>query len=623
MRSVCGRSCGVRPRRGHGDRHLKHTARAQERGAGIKATESQLRQPRTMASASDSADMWSKVGEQTNTALAEAIEQARKAAEAARAEAFRAQEAAKAEAARASEAALRKVHEASTSALRQVERAADIAREQVAKVGDGTLDATMRAQQGGAGPSGSDTAAARGAAPAAASGAGTSAAGGASPSVSASGGVVLPSVSVRAAPTRAEMDDDHSHGNPGKEQFVELMKCLTLRPAALLPAAMAAHFAGFRGDSGNTVVRPLATGEYTWRIEGLSLERLRSYPPGQHVDSPPFCVDETYFFMRLFPAGDGREESKGYVSVYLHIRTPDKKITVDYEISVLNQSNALIFAREQAVKDMGLGLDGQPLPWTVISAGQPKYIQHTRLAAMRGEVLRNNTMIVTAKLTTSHQDPIADFRSYIQLPAKSMAIEMAALLASAEDSDVKFLVGDTSYKAHRIIVSARSPVLKAMLTGPGKGTVRVDEMDPMVFRNFLRYLYTEEFQDEVTPEMAQHLLVAGERYKVERLRLLCEQMLCARLDVPGAAHILMLADQHNATDLKRAASAFVAQNANAVMATPGWELLCASRPKLLSEVMRVMVPNEKGGGAAGKGAAGASSSSGAADSGTSGAAAKR
>ena len=36
------------------------------------------------------------------------------------------------------------------------------------------------------------------------------------------------------------------------------------------------------------------------------------------------------------------------MSVYLHIRTPDKKITVDYEISVLNQSNALIFAREQA-----------------------------------------------------------------------------------------------------------------------------------------------------------------------------------------------------------------------------------------------------------------------------------
>ena len=67
----------------------------------------------------------------------------------------------------------------------------------------------------------------------------------------------------------------------------------------------------------------------------------------------------------------------------------------------------------------------------------------------------------------------------------------------------------------------------------------------------------------------------------------------------GAAHILMLADQQNAPDLKRAASVFVAQNAQAVMASKGWETLCATRPKLLSEVMRAMVP--EGGEAAAAG----------------------
>ena len=95
-------------------------------------------------------------------------------------------------------------------------------------------------------------------------------------------------------------------------------------------------------------VRPLATGEYTWRIEGLSLDRLRAYPPGKHLESPPFSVDDTQFYLRLFPAGDGREESKGHVSAFLHIKTAAKKVVVDFELSVLNQSNALMFAREQA-----------------------------------------------------------------------------------------------------------------------------------------------------------------------------------------------------------------------------------------------------------------------------------
>lgn len=98
-----------------------------------------------------------------------------------------------------------------------------------------------------------------------------------------------------------------------------------------------------------------------------------------------------------------------------------------------------------------------------------------------------------------------------------------------------------------------------------------------------------ELEGEPGPELAQHLLVAADRFKIDRLRLLMEQLLCATLDVMSAAHVLLLADQHNATDLKRAASAFVALNAQAVMATTGWEQLCSSRPKLLSEVMRAMV----------------------------------
>lgn len=98
-----------------------------------------------------------------------------------------------------------------------------------------------------------------------------------------------------------------------------------------------------------------------------------------------------------------------------------------------------------------------------------------------------------------------------------------------------------------------------------------------------------ELEGEPGPELAQHLLVAADRFKLDRLRLLMEQQLCSTLDVKCAAHVLLLADQHNAADLKRAASAFVALNAQGVMATPGWEQLCSSRPKLLSEVMRAMV----------------------------------
>lgn len=65
------------------------------------------------------------------------------------------------------------------------------------------------------------------------------------------------------------------------------------------------------------------------------------------------------------------------------------------------------------------------------------------------------------------------------------------LLASGEGSDVKFVVGDTSFRVHRLILSARSPVFRGMLQGPGKGTVAVEEVEPVVFQAVMRYLYTE------------------------------------------------------------------------------------------------------------------------------------
>lgn len=466
----------------------------------------------------------------------------------------------------------------------------------------------------------------------------------------------------------------------------------------------------FRSNNGSSTNHALCIPHP--RTRALPTRRFPRLRPtrsaGKFLESPCFAVDNVQFFMRLYPAGDGKEESKGHVSAYLHIKTPEKKLTVDYEIAVLNQSNGLMFAREQAVKDMGLGSDGQPLPWAVASVGSSKFIAHTRLTSFREEVLRSSTMIITARLTTSATEPVQDFRQYIVVPPKALssaqhtlfafpnlrgvlcrrglvpapcggascaiahyhsrrlachkqqqhhhpfqspvltlppssprADDLAALLASGEGSDVKFVVGDTSFRVHRIILSARSPVFRAMLQGPGKGTIAVEDVEPVVFQAVLRYLYTEgalrslllsfplcfvvpschdqrtsarlkynvmrclrvrlspraafhrlvtaDLEGEPGPELAQHLLVAADRFKIDRLRLLMEQQLCATLDVKSAAHVLLLADQHNATDLKRAASAFVALNAQAVMATSGWEQLCSSRPKLLSEVMRAMV----------------------------------
>jgi speckle-type POZ protein len=101
----------------------------------------------------------------------------------------------------------------------------------------------------------------------------------------------------------------------------------------------------------------------------------------------------------------------------------------------------------------------------------------------------------------------------------------------------------------------------------------------------LEFIYTDSWPllvdaDEAV-EMTQHLLLAADRYGLERLKLICEDMLCDRIDTSTVATTLTLAEQHGCRVLKQACIYFlqwVPGNLKAVMASDGFQHLKASCP---------------------------------------------
>lgn len=55
----------------------------------------------------------------------------------------------------------------------------------------------------------------------------------------------------------------------------------------------------------------------------------------------------------------------------------------------------------------------------------------------------------------------------------------------------------------------------------------------------------------MTTAMAQHLLLAADRYQLIRLRTMCERRLCDSVEVDSVATTLMLADKSNASKLRQ------------------------------------------------------------------------
>ncbi|VAH37742.1 unnamed protein product [Triticum turgidum subsp. durum] len=102
--------------------------------------------------------------------------------------------------------------------------------------------------------------------------------------------------------------------------------------------------------------------------------------------------------------------------------------------------------------------------------------------------------------------------------------------------------------------------------------IQIDDMEAKVFKMMLHFIYTDTLpnidEGEIT-EMAQHLFVAADRYNLERLKLICANMLCNYMDVGTAATTLALAEQHDCDKLKEVCYRFLKsfQNLKAVTLT--------------------------------------------------------
>jgi speckle-type POZ protein len=81
-------------------------------------------------------------------------------------------------------------------------------------------------------------------------------------------------------------------------------------------------------------------------------------------------------------------------------------------------------------------------------------------------------------------------------------------------------------------------------------------MQPAVFRVLLQFIYTDSLPDmkdlveDVNCEMIRHLLVAADRYALDRLKLICQSILAENLNVMTVTTTLALAYQHNCSMLQ-------------------------------------------------------------------------
>ncbi|CAN6210462.1 unnamed protein product [Urochloa humidicola] len=158
-------------------------------------------------------------------------------------------------------------------------------------------------------------------------------------------------------------------------------------------------------------------------------------------------------------------------------------------------------------------------------------------------------------------------------------------------ADVSFRVEGETFAAHRLVLATRSLVFKAALYGEmaeskASSIVAVEDMRAPTFRSMLDYMYHGTLPAAATPEVEfQHLYVAADRYGLDTLKDMCEEVLCASVSVSTVLSNLVFAEERACRKLKPSCLEFLAVRENFVeVAVTGEYVDMMESPGLLAQV---------------------------------------
>ncbi|EDS30483.1 roadkill [Culex quinquefasciatus] len=260
-------------------------------------------------------------------------------------------------------------------------------------------------------------------------------------------------------------------------------------------------------------------------------------------------------------------------------KSASKKVQVDFKLSLLDGENKLIGSRSTkhlfTHERCGFGWDG--------------FIERKRLMKrvrvfdkliitcdIRAKVKIENELSITYNTTT-----VSD----------SLKTDLFNLLDDEKLTDVTFIIRGQDFPAHKCILAARSPVFAAMFSHSMQeaidSIVNIPDVDPAVFKELLRFIYTDQVNDLDT--MADRLYAAADKYDITALRSHCRKMILKKLSIETAGDALKLADLHSDRDMKARVLQFLrSRDAIGVTGTIGWQEMVATHPHLEEEAFKIM-----------------------------------
>ncbi|GJN29591.1 hypothetical protein PR202_gb17830 [Eleusine coracana subsp. coracana] len=325
-----------------------------------------------------------------------------------------------------------------------------------------------------------------------------------------------------------------------------------------------------RTRTASTCTPHAARGTHTFKITGYSL--LKGLGAGKFIRSTAFDVGGYQWCIRFYPDGDGSGKHTDHVQAYLELMTKRAEVRESpLRLQAGGPRHRQLHA-DAPRRDTDGGVQKR-----LVVGGQKQlrngYVHFDDEEGARDVVLPVERL--PHHRLQCHRDHQGASRTEHEQAAGASGsaaagpVEQSAEIAGGEERNGRYVHGE-----RRDVLRAQDPPRDAVARVRRRVLRAVfEDVETDAFGALLHFVYTDSLPpaaveaaagsshdgpDEQRMEMVMRVLVAAGKYGMERLKLMCQDILCKSLDVRNVTTILALAELHRCIGLRDACAEFIA-----------------------------------------------------------------
>jgi speckle-type POZ protein len=326
----------------------------------------------------------------------------------------------------------------------------------------------------------------------------------------------------------------------------------------------------------------LGSSVFQFRVD---YDQSKQLPIGNCIQSDVVSEGGHLWKVELYPRGDADEDNGEYASMFLRHMSKSCSVKAIFEVIMIGRDGKPATSLNGGWSFGTLEIMGDKDFCDTL--GWRQYVKRT---TVEKKYLTEGHITFVCAIMVIDDSPIP-------VPPSDIGTHLGRLLDHTDGTDLSFIVDDETFPVHRVVLAARSPVFRAELFGSmaeaTMPSITLRDITPTTFKAMLRFIYTDEFPAEDEPEgsstdMIQNLLVAADRYALNRLKFICAHKLWDKVSVDTVADILGFAETYNCQELKNKCIDFfvVEENFKQAMFTVGYATLLLKFPLIIAELKK-------------------------------------